>query len=216
LHRRERVLSPEELRKVWQAFEQESERVVAMQKLWALTLQRKEEVAGMRWAELDLNSEWWTIPGERTKNKITQRVPLVGEALRIVRALKDSAPAATAAPVTVRQKKGKSEYVFVGRTGKSPFSGFSNLQDRVRERSGVEFRVHDLRRTATSGLAELGVDRTVIKKVLNHADGGVTAIYDRYSYDKEKRTALAKWDRYLIGVLAGERQEPAKVVPLHA
>jgi integrase len=95
--------------------------------------------------------------------------------------------------------------------GKTPFSGF--FMKRVTERSGVGFQRRDLRRTLASGLGKLGVERTV-KKVLNHADGGVTAIYYRYSYDKEKRAGLLKWDRYLHQVLVGKRAETKKVVPL--
>ncbi len=70
---------------------------------------------------------------------------------------------------------------------------------------------HDLRRTAASGLARAGVSRTVIGKVLNHAEPGVTAVYDRHGYDAEKRAALDAWGEKIGQILRGEG---GKVVPM--
>lgn len=80
-----------------------------------------------------------------------------------------------------------------------------NLQNAVeplRPTSGVDFRAHDLRRTAASYMASAGVQRLVIKKVLNHVERDVTAVYDRHSYDAEKRQGLETWARTLEGILA--------------
>ena len=75
-----------------------------------------------------------------------------------------------------------------------------------------DFRGHDLRRTAASRMASAGVPRLVIAKVLNHVEHGVTAVYDRHTYDAEKRAALDKWARDLITILA-PTQDMTKIVP---
>ena len=73
------------------------------------------------------------------------------------------------------------------------------------------FHVHDLRRTAASHMAGLGVQRTVIKKILNHADPDITAVYDRYSYDVEKRAALDAWARRLQEIVESENKSELQV-----
>jgi integrase len=174
---RDRVLSADEIRAVWKAFDEPA------LKLLLLLGQRLNEVAGMVWTEVDLDAGVWTIPAERAKNGLAHRVPLVGEAVRILRGL-------------LRE----GERVFP--------HGLRGPFERAREAAGVDFRAHDLRRTVGTGLAELEVDRTTIKKVLNHSErGDVTAIYDRHRYDNEKRDALTRWDRRIEHILAAEMIE---------
>jgi len=84
---RDRVLSEEEIRKVWKALESESPKTRAIFRLALLTAQRRGEITGMRWDELDLDAGWWTLPAERAKNRLTHRVPLAPEATRILREL---------------------------------------------------------------------------------------------------------------------------------
>lgn len=88
----------------------------------------------------------------------------------------------------------------------------SNVQkaaNRVKQLSGVEdFVLHDLRRTAASNMASLGVGTNVISKILNHVEPGATAVYNRYGYDAEKREALERWDGKLMGIVgAGDKQQ---------
>lgn len=197
---RDRVLEDEEVRKVWRSLESEPPVFANIFRLLLLTGQRRSEVREMPWSELDLNSGWWTIPGERTKNKLTHRVALVGEALAILKSLEAA--------------KGDSEYVFVGKDGVRPVVGLGKSLKRVVEHSGVASRVHDLRRTLSTNMGRLGVDESVISKVLNHVDKkNVTGIYNRHRYDEEKRMAMMKWDRGLRELLMG-RPEPAKVVAI--
>jgi integrase len=197
---RDRVLEDEEVRKVWQALQPESSALASVFRLLLLTGQRRSEVREMRWSELDLKSGWWTIPSERTKNKLTHRVPLVGEALGILKSLEAG--------------KGDTDYVFVGKGGILPVQNLAKPLKRVIKRSGVSFRVHDLRRTLSTNLGRLRVDEDLISKVLNHFDKkNVTGIYNRYRYDREKRMALVKWDRGLRELLTG-RSESAKVVAI--
>jgi integrase len=179
---RDRVLTADEIRAVWKAFDEPA------LKLLLLLGQRRNEIAGMRWNEIDFDSGIWTIPAERAKNSMAHRVPLVGETMRILQA--------------------------VPRTGERVFPhGLRGSFEQSRTASGVDyFRAHDLRRTCGTGLAQLGVDRTTIKKVLNHSErGDVTAIYDRHGYDDEKRDALTRWDKRIERILSGER---AKVIEM--
>jgi integrase len=85
---------------------------------------------------------------------------------------------------------------------------------RIRRSTEIEnFHVHDLRRTCASKCAEFGVERIVISKLLNHGEGGIMKIYERYDYFAEKRAALARWDRRLAQIIAGEPM-PSNVVEL--
>ena len=198
---RDRVLAPAEIRKVWQAFDdEETPHASALFKILMLTGQRRGEVRAMRWSELDLDGGWWTIPKERVKNKKEHRVPLVGQALELLRLLRSDS-------------NGISEAVFTGRDGVRPLSSPQKPLVRAVQRSGISFRVHDLRRTVGTQLGAMGIDRTTIKKLLNHSEkGDVTAIYDRHRYDDEKRSALMRWDARLKTILTGETA--AKVVEL--
>jgi integrase len=135
----------------------------------------------MRWH--DIESDWWTIPGTVTKNKLPHRVPMTKTALNMLKALKADGE--------------KADYVFVGIRGTRQRRGaLENLKiDDVRP--------HDFRRTAASMMTSAGIPRLTVAKVLNHvsADAGVTAIYDRHSYDAEKRVALETWERTLLGIV---------------
>jgi integrase len=190
---RDRVLAEEEIRSLWNVLDDERPVVAALFRLRLLTAQRGGELLGASWAEIDLVSGWWTIPAERSKNSLAHRVPLSPQALRI---LKD-----------LRKSTGESPWVFP-----SPWKGRPHINhaqkaiERVVERSGVDFRGHDLRRTAASLMVGAGVPRLVISKILNHVESGVTAVYDRHSYDPEKRAALDFWGRRLDQIVSGKRR----------
>jgi integrase len=198
-HQRDRVLSDKEIRALWSALDDEPFPVAAFFRLGLLTAQRRGEILGMQWAEIDLDSGWWTIASERAKNELSHRVPLFGEALAIIRQLRDTA-------------KADAVNVFPGPRGKA-ISNPQKWVKRVRDATKIDFKYHDLRRTAASDMAGIGVQRLVISKLLNHAEQGVTAVYERHGYDSEKRAALEKWDGRLNQIIAGER---AKVVPIRA
>src|SRR6185369_16554576 len=151
--RRDRVLSDQEIRHVWKALDRERLPIAVMLKLALLTAQRRTEVLGMRWTELDLEEGWWTIPAERAKNKMAHRVPLTPQALdllRRIRALAEGSP-----------------YVFPGSTDE-PIANLQKPMRRIRQRTGTEFRFHDLRRTAASHMTGIGISRLVVAKILNH------------------------------------------------
>ncbi len=99
--------------------------------------------------------------------------------------------------------KVSAEYVFTT-LGDRPISGWSRAKRRCDSFAGfTDWRMHDIRRTVATGLRSLGVDRLVVSKILNHAEGGITRIYDRYSADPEKRRSLEAWSQHVEAVVAG-------------
>ena len=176
---RDRVLTDDEVRSVWLACDDGVfGRIV---RLLLLTGQRRGEVAEMRWTELDLQRQLWSLPRARTKSNRGHTVPLCDAAIAIL----DACPCTSA-------------YVFAGRRNDTPIVGFAKAKERLDKRSGVTgWRLHDLRRTAATNIARLGVDRLVISKLLNHSETSVTGIYDRFNYEDAKRHAVSLWARRL-------------------
>jgi len=189
-NRRDRVLKEDEIRAVWQAMEAEQPLVAAMFKLRLVTAQRGGEVASMTWEDLDLATGWWTIPAERSKNGLSHRVPLSPQALAV---LED-----------VRGQDNGSPWLFPSPKPGRHIEHLVQAAKRIRERAGVEFVPHDLRRTAASLMTGMGIPRLTVKKILNHVERDVTATYDRHSYDQEKRQALDAWGQRLIEIVSGE------------
>lgn len=193
---RDRVLTDEEIRLLWIATGKAGYPFGPFTRLLLLTAQRREEVAGMTSSELDVADKAWTIPKERAKNKQPHAVPLSDAVLEVLEALPKIA--------------GKPEYLFT-RTGITPISGFSKARRALMKAmseaaDGAEiehFTFHDLRRTAASGMAKLGIAPHIIEAVLNHRTGvirGVARVYNRHAYDKEKRAALDAWALHVIAI----------------
>ncbi len=199
---RDRVLTDAELAAVMREADAMGWPLGPMLKVLALTGQRRNEVAGMRWSEIDREKALWIIPGDRAKNGSTHSVPLADEVMAIL----EAAPSIN-----------RSDLVFTT-TGRTPISGFSRMKAALDKRLGdaisEDWRIHDLRRTAATGMARLGVPIPVVEKTLNHLSGsfaGIVAVYQRHSYDDEKRAALAAWARFLVAL---GTEQPANVVPL--
>jgi len=177
---RDRVLSDHELRQVWQTAG-ELGPYGAMVRLLILTGQRRGEVAGMEWGELDLEDRLWMLPRERVKNKRRHEVPLSPQAVAIIQSL----------------PRISDKYAFSS-NGTAPANNFSYNWARLRGLLGdmPPWVIHDLRRTAASGMARLGIGLAVIEKVLNHVGGsfaGIVGVYQRHEFADEKRAALEKW-----------------------
>lgn len=195
---RDRVLSSEEIYYFWHNIEKTaiSAHIKLALKLQLVTAQRKGELLAAKWSDVDLNSKIWTIPIENSKNRLAHRVPLSDLACAILGDLK--------------QVSGESAYLFPSKNG-SIIRG-SSIDHALRKKRDVlqiaNVTPHDFRRTAASHMASLGVNRLVISKILNHVESSVTSIYDRYSYDSEKRNALDGWGRYLTVLI--ERKEDDK------
>ena len=193
-HQRDRVLNDAEIRLIWNSAEQLDPLSAAQLKLRLLTAQRGGEVRTMRWADIDVASGWWTIPGQIAKNGLAHRVPLSPPTQDILR--------------TLQTITGEAPWVFPShRRPGQPVLDVRKAMHRVCLLSGVTFTPHDLRRTAASHMTSLGVARLVVGKILNHAEPGVTKVYDRHSYDAEKRQALNAWGaRVTELVMAGDHK----------
>lgn len=211
---RARVLTEDELRALWQSFDALAPEMGAYFKLRAITAQRGKEVAAMRWQDVDLEAGWWTIPATVAKNKLAHRVPLSTTALAILTGLRKvsattqlpEVQTSLHLPERVTGKDGKSDgYVLRGARGRR------QQTEAAATFTVADFRGHDLRRTAASLMTGGGVPRLIVGKILNHAETGVTAVYDRHGYDAEKQAALKWWDAKLSAILDGKRA--ATVLP---
>ncbi len=201
--RRDRVLSENEIRAFWSGLDRSimTEDVRTALRLCLVTVQRRGEVAGMRRSEID--GDWWIIPKERTKNGKAHRVPLSPFAKRLI------------------EHASGDDFLFPSSRKNGPNGEQIPIESRAltnaitKNRHLIEaerFCTHDLRRTAATKIAELGVPRFDIAKILNHSDHAVTAVYDHYAYDAEKKRALLKWGRKLQEILDGKKAK--KVVSI--
>jgi integrase len=203
--RRERALKADEVKRLWERLDSMlgvGAHVKAGLQLILITGQRSGEILNMEWSELDFESATWEIPSTKTKNAQPHRVPLSPMALKIL----DNLP-----------KHGN--HVFPSRIG----SGFDESRPmktnalalairRNRKLLGLEeFTPHDLRRTCASFLGSLGVEQSLIGRILNHTERGVTSIYNRYAYEKEKRRALMMWAGKLEEIVTGKKTKVVSI-----
>ncbi len=181
---RDRVLDDDEIACVLKAAKGEPFPFGPFVLLLLATAQRRGEVAEMRWDQIDREAAIWEIPAHLAKNGKPNTVPLSPFALRVL----DTVP------------RFDCDLVFTTNR-RTPVSGFSKMLRRISEASGTsEWRLHDLRRTAASGMARAGAAPHVVEKVLNHVSGtlsSVALVYNRYGYLDEKRTALEQWGEWL-------------------
>lgn len=195
---RDRWLSDEELPRIWKQAPKTHHCFGPIVRLLITTGQRREEVAGLAWEELNRAERMWTLRGERTKNGEPNNVPLNDLAVAVL----DGVAGGTNWP-----RRGK---VFPTSTG-GPFTGYHKGKmklDQLIETDGGEpippWRLHDLRRTLATGFQRLGVRFEVTEAVLNHVSGsrsGVAGIYQRHDWKDEKREALQSWNDHIVGLL---------------
>lgn len=203
LQARDRVLTDIEIKAFWAATSA-PELFNPLHRLLLLTGQRKSEVGGMSWSELDLAKAEWTIPKERTKNSREHLVHLSPQAMTIIQGL---------------TRHAHSDFVFTT-TLVRPISGYGLAKRRLdaRMQPAKPWRVHDLRRTAASGLAKLGFLPHITERVLNHvsgAQGGLVGVYQRYEYLDDRKRALLAWGNHVEALVTGA--EPANnVIPIRA
>lgn len=186
--KRRRILTDDEVTRVLEASAKLTYPYRYVAPMLLATAQRRSEVANMRWSEVDLKSRTWTLPAERSKNGEEHAVPLNAMAIHML----DEIP-----------RFEESDLVFTT-NGKIPINGFSKFLTRLQAASGTsDWRFHDLRRTAASGMAKEKVEPHVISKVLNHtsATNSVTWIYIRHQFYDEKRAALDTWGKHLETLL---------------
>jgi integrase len=215
---RDRVLTAEEIRGFWNGLDGEGMKGINSSiklalKLELVTAQRKGECCAVAWEEIDFEEGWWTIPGEKTglrnkhgvanglaKNKLPHRVPLASLAIEVLQEAKILS--------------GDSPWVFPSpKTNRPITSAAVNHAMRLRLNSlGLIFVPHDLRRTAASHMTGMGISRLVVSKILNHVERGITAVYDRHSYDLEKHQALEAWAQKLKNIVEGTESNVISMV----
>lgn len=188
---REKVMTSAELKGMWHPTIAAHGEALAVFRMLALTGERLGEVSGMKAGEIDLEAKEWTIPSERTKNKLAHIVPLSEAALEIVRPRLDG--------------RGADDMVFSRGEKAMDNSYMAKLAREMQKGKDKGWTPHDIRRTVATGMASLGVQPHVVEAVLNHISGsraGVAGIYNRYAYQKEKRQALDKWAKHLTKLVA--------------
>jgi integrase len=211
------VLADEELARLWEATTSINQPFGSFFRILTLTGQRRSEVAGMGWIELNRAAAVWTIPAARAKNDATHIVPLCKEMIEELDAL--SLTLQVKAKVSSPDGKCWPEDGFVlTTTGRTGISGIPKakaaLDAKIAEaREGTylaPWRIHDLRRTMATGLQRLGVRFEVTEAVLNHVSGaksGVAGIYQRHDWADEKRSALEAWALHLLTIAGGSESD---------
>jgi integrase len=187
---RDRVLSNQEIAAFWHAAEKMSPPFGALFKLMLLTGSRLNEVAEMESEELSDDGAIWTIPGNRTKNHRIHVVPLSQSARTILNAVKRSP---------------QCSFVF-STNQRTPVSGFSKTKRRLDAlmKDVAPWRLHDLRRTCATGMAEIGVPPHIVELCLNHVSGaraGVAGIYNRSEQMAERTAAMERWADHVAGLV---------------
>lgn len=209
--RRERVLTDSEIVSIWTEITRplevdhlkggltEADLPAAMAtrgalRLLFLTGQRRGEVAGMRWEEVDLDAGWWSLPGERTKNGLPHRVPLCGMAVDLLKSMREDASG--------------SRFVFAGKdavTAIIPDAVTKALQRICKRLKIGGVGPHDIRRTIGTRLRVAGVSVEERGHLFNHVSGAKGKVtswhYDAGEHDDEKRHAIETWERVLRGIV---------------
>ena len=197
---RDRVLSDDELRLVWRGAEQVGGPFAALVKLLILTAARRNEIARMTWSEVDLDARLLALPPDRVKNARAHHLPLSRAAVEIITGL---------------PHLGDFVLTTNGTTPASNYGVNKRRLDALLPGNMPPWRLHDLRRTAASGMARLGIGLPVIEKVLNHSSGsfaGIVGVYQRHDFADEKRHALERWGAHVADLVSGHRSR--KVVRL--
>ncbi len=196
---RDRILTDRELAAIWKAAGDDAfGRIV---KLLMLLGQRRTEVGGMAWSELDLENGTWTIPGHRSKNHRAHTLPISPTALHIIRGV----------------PRGVGRDTLFGDRADSGLTGWARPKAALDARLGDKVKpwtLHDLRRTLATRLCDLGTAPHVVEQILNHQSGhraGIAGIYNRSSYEREVKAALALWSDHVRTLVEGGER---KVVPI--
>jgi len=201
---RDRTLSDDEIRRLWNVLPKALPKSISVQRILRLclvTAQRVGEVTGMQRGELDLKARLWSLPSTRTKNGFAHQVPLSDLAISIIEeAITDA---------------GDSSHLF-----DLPPVAVARFVGRAQAKFGIvqAWTPHDLRRSALSGMAALGIAPIILGHIANHrgtTKAGITlAVYIRHDYSREKREALDLWAARLAAIVGD--QAVAQVISLRS
>ena len=226
---RDTVLTDDDLADLWRATDKLVKPFGSFFRLLVLTAQRRSEVAGMMWGELDRDAATWTIPATRAKNKAVHIVPLSDSVIDELDRLALAVQVKARINDLVATKWPKSGPV-LSTYGRTPISGFTKVKaaldlaiaeargDKENPAPMTAWRIHDLRRTVATGFQRLGIRFEVTEAVLNHLSGsrsGVAGIYQKHDWKDEKRTALDAWARH-VATITADRADADNVVPFGA
>ena len=194
---RDRVLTDAELRKIWSALPDGDFGEIV--KLLALTAARANEIALLRWSEIDFERGVIALPASRTKNHRAHFIP-IGATVRTI--------------LEARPQHDGRDFVFGrDRDQASGFSGWSQSKRRLDAAVKIPaWVIHDIRRAVATGMGELGIQPHIVESVLGHVSGhkaGVAGRYNKSQYEADKTTALARWDQHIAAVLADKKTNVA-------
>jgi integrase len=193
---RDRVLSRNELKRIWAALPDND--YGAIVKLLILTGQRASEISDLQWSEIDRERGLISLPSSRTKNRRRHDVPMSD----MVRAIIDS-----------RLQNSRDHVFGVGQ--QRGFSGWSRSKSNLDEVVKIPaWRIHDIRRSTATGMAEIGIQPWIIESILNHVSGfkaGIAGVYNKSTHETEKATALNRWAEHVAGIVEGR---DSNVTPL--
>jgi integrase len=196
---RDRVLSSDELRRVWMASDSEGVAGAAI-RFAILSGQRKGEILGMKRAELDLAAAagLWRIPASRMKGARSHTLPLSVDLRGIIESIPEDGP-----------------FVFASADPKRPIATLQHAHRRMTEASDVSgWTIHDLRRTCRSGLSEVGVNADVAERIMAHAPERLRETYDRHLPVLAMRDGLERWARRVREIVEGAEEKRGEVVPI--
>jgi integrase len=196
---RDRVLSDRELATVWNTLPEGDYGDII--RLLILCGARAAEIGSLRWSEIDLEHGLILLSGERVKNGRAFEIPL-SEPMRAI--------------LQRRAQSKVAAFVF-GRSGCSGFSGWGKSKERVDRAIAAKLGkalepwvIHDLRRTAATRMADIGVLPHVVEACLNHVSGhkaGIAGVYNKAAYSKEKTIALSTWAAHVVAVAEGKKSK---------
>jgi integrase len=199
---RERVLSDDELAAVWKACEDLGDygRII---RLLTISGQRRGEVGGIAWGELDRDRDVWTIPATRTKNARQHVLPIM--------------PAMLAILADVPRRVSRDLLFGLRGNGYTAWGdGKTALDAKLKGKIEAPWVIHDIRRSVATGMATLGVQPHIVEQILNHVSGhkaGVAGIYNKSSYEREVKIAMGLWDDHVTSIVTGGAR---KIIPLHS
>ena len=196
---RERVLTDDELRRVWLACEKKPFPFGNYIKGLLLTACRRTELATLEWSDVDLDEQVIVIPPERYKTHRPHLIPLSRQAMALLQE---------------QPRIGDDRWVFTA-TGRRPLNAYEKRMEWFRELldPAIDFSLHDLRRTVRTNMSRLRVPPHIAERVLGHVQGGVEKHYDFHSYVDEKRLALQIWADHIEAVVSGQRGAVTPLLP---